>query len=283
MNISKEFCFCTLAVGDSYCAHAQMLAQDIQTHMPGTQLCVLTDQPEKFKEFTHVLAFKHHIQSVQGFHDKRFVLEKALSLFESCMFLDSDVRVLGPIIGEMNWAPGITARAGTNLIKHMGNTRDPKKLEVIKAAAQKLDIDLKQVQWFHEFMFVMKRQNGLEKEFFQLWQTISYFFEVRGIYRGEGYSMGLAAAHIGMKIDFFQGDKFQFFKDKIERVKIKKGRSDLQEKKIYFDTHQNIEHASRPRHKKIAKKLINPIVFYYRLLRLRIFMEKDMGFQQIFR
>ncbi|MEG4425843.1 hypothetical protein QUA46_20090 [Microcoleus sp. MON2_D6] len=259
-----------------------MLAQDIQTHMPSTTLCILSDQPEQFKNFPHVLVFKHHLQSVKGYHDKRFVLEKALSLFESCMFLDSDVRLLGPLVEEMNWSPGITARAGTDLVKHIQNIKNPKEIEVIKAAGQKLNIDLQQVKWLHEFMFVMKRQNGLEGEFFELWQTISYFFEMQEIYHGEGYAMGLAAARIGMTFDFFREDKFPFFKDNIERVRIQNGQAIIQEKQIYFDIHKQIEYPKRSLWKKINNKLSKQVVFYYRLFRLRVFIKKDPNYYKIF-
>lgn len=282
MDRSEKFCFCTLAVGDRYRAHVKMLAQDIQTHMPSTTLCILSDQPEQFKNFPHVLVFKHHLQSVKGYHDKRFVLEKALSLFESYMFLDSDVRLLGPLVEEMNWSPGITARAGTDLVKHIQNIKNPKEIEVIKAAGKKLNIDLQQVKWLHEFMFVMKRQNGLEGEFFELWQTISYFFEMQEIYHGEGYAMGLAAARIGMTFDFFREDKFPFFKDNIERVRIQNGQAIIQEKQIYFDIHKQIEYPKRSLWEKINNKLSKQVVFYYQLFRLRVFIKKDPNYYKIF-
>ena len=282
MDTFQEFCFCTLAVGDRYRAHAEVLAQDIQNHMPSKTLCVLTDRPEQFARFPHVLAFKHHLQSVKGYHDKRFVLKKSLSLFESCMFLDSDIRVLGSVVEELKWSPGITARAGTSLVNHMKTITNQKELKVIKEAAQKLNIDIQQVQWLHEFMFVMKKQNGLEEDFFELWQTISYFFEVQGIYNGECYAMGLAAARIGMTLDFFREDKFLFFKDNIERIRIKNGQSDLQDKQIYFDIHREIEYPKYSLWKKVKNKLSRQVVFYYRLLRLRIFMREDPNFYKFF-
>lgn len=282
MDTSKTFCFCTLAVGHRYRAHAELLVQDIQEHMPSTALCILTDRPEQFSEFPRVLAFKHQLQSVKGYHDKRFVLEKSLSLFESCMFLDADVRVLGSVTKEMQWSPGITARAGTDLVSRMKIIRNQKETRVIKEAAKKLNIDLEKVQWLHEFMFVMKRQNGLEAEFFRLWQTTSYFFESQGIYHGECYSMGLAAAQIGMKIDYFREDRFPFFKDNIERIRINKGQSNHEEKQIYFDVHKEIEYPKRSSLKKVKDKLSQKTVFYYRLLKLRTFARKDPDFRRIF-
>lgn len=282
MNMSQKFCFCTLAVGERYRTHARMLAKDIQQHAQNTALCVLTDKPESFKEFPHVLAFKHRLQSVKGYHDKRFVLEKALSLFESCMFLDSDVRIIDAVVKEMNSPPGITARAGCDLLRHIANMKNPKEIEVIEEVAEKLNIDLQKVQWFHEFMFAMRGQDGLEKNFFQLWQTISYLFEMRGIYHGEGYAMGLAAAKVGMNIAFDRKDKFAFFKDNIERIRIKKGQSNFQEKQIYFDIHKNIEYRNRSRLQKISDKLIQKAVLSYRLLRLRKVARKDSDFHKLF-
>ena len=283
MNTFQEFCFCTLAVGDRYRAHAQVLARDIHKHMPSKTLCVLTDQPKQFAEFPHVLAFKHHLQSVKGYHDKRFVLEKSLSLFESCMFLDSDVRVLGTTFEDLKWSPGITARAGANLADRMQTITNQKEIKVIKEAAQKLNVDIQQAQWLHEFMFVMKRQNGLEGDFFELWQTISYFFEMQGIYDGEGYAMGLAAARIRMTFTFSREDAFPFFKDNIEKVRVKNGQSSLQDKQIYFDIHREIEYPKHSLWEKVQNKLSKQAVFYYRLLRLRIFVKKDPNFSKIFR
>jgi hypothetical protein len=282
MNMSQKFCFCTLAVGERYRHHSLILAKDIQEYMPNTAFCILTDQPEFFQEFSHVLAFKHHIQSVKGYHDKRFVLEKALSISESCMFLDADVRILGSVVGEMNWHSGITARAGSDLLRRMADISNDKEIQIIEEVAQKLNIDLQQVQWLHEFMFAMKGQEGLEKEFFQLWQTISYFFEMQGIYHGEGYAMGLAAAKVGMTIRFEREDKFPFFKDNIERIRIKKGQSNLSEKQIYFDIQKSIEYPKRSILRKITDKLIQETVFRYRLLRLRNLVKNDANFYQIF-
>ena len=128
----------------------------------------------------------------------------------------------------------------------------------------------------------MKRQNGLEEDFFELWQTISYFFELQGIYDGEGSVMGLAAARIGMTFDFFREDKFLFFKDNIERVRVKNGQSSLQDKQIYFDIHKKIESPKSFIWDKVRNKLIKKAVFYYRLLRLRFFVKQDPKFHTIF-
>ncbi|WP_427162476.1 hypothetical protein ACQFX9_13535 [Aliinostoc sp. HNIBRCY26] len=283
MNESKDFCFCTLAVGERYRKHTRMLAQDIQQYTPNINLCVLTDQPEDFQDCPHVIGFKHKLKSVKGYHDKRFVLDKALSLFESCMFLDADVRILDTFVEEMNWPLGISARAGCNLLSHMQNMTSKQEIQTIQEAATKLNVDLKEVQWLHEFMFVMRRQEGLEKEFFELWQSISYFFEMRGIYHGEGFAMGLAAAKVGMNMGFFREDVIPFFKDNIEQVRIKTNKSALENTRKYFDMHREIEHPQLSLSKKVINKLTKKAEFYQRLLRLKYVINADTNFRNLFK
>jgi hypothetical protein len=268
-NMSDQFCFCTLAVGHRYRRHARMLADDIQQYAPHKLLIVLTDQPTDFQDCLHVIAIKHTLQSVKGYHDKRCVIEQSLERFDACLFLDSDVRILGPVPTSIDWLPGITARTGCSILKHNSGDRPRKELAVIEQAAHKLAINLDQTQWFHEFMFAVKKQAGAETDFLTLWQTISYFFELQGVYDGEGNVMGLAAAKAGFPIQFDTEDRFPFFKDNIERVRIKHGQSDLKEKQAYFDIHREIEHSRHAIWQKAINKLTRKVVLTYRLLKLR--------------
>lgn len=276
----KEFCFCTLAVGNRYRRHAQLLAKDIQQYSPTTSFVVLTDRPDDFKPHSHVIPFKHRLQSVQGYHDKRFVLEQSLALFDTCIFLDSDVRIIGFVNKEMKFLPGITARTGCNILQH--NTDKPIVLETIEKVATKLEIDLQETKWFHEFMFTIQKQDGVELEFLKLWQTISYLFEMQGIYAREGDVMGLAAAKVGLSIRFDSTDRFPFFKDNIERVRIKNGQSHLHDKQIYFDIQKQIEYSKRSIVRKALDKFMALAVFIYRLLRLRVVATRNAEFQKLF-
>lgn len=280
--MADGFCFGTLAVGDRYCQHAQMLAKDIQNYAPTRKLIVLSDRPQDFQQYSQVLAFPHQLQSVKGYHDKRFVLEKALSLFETCILLDADVRIIGSVGTDLKWPPGITARAGCSLAKQLQDIRKPYEIEVIQTVARYLDLDVNNVQWLHEFMFAMTRQNGKEAEFFQLWQTISYFFESQGIYYGEGYAMGFAAAKVGLDFGFDRTDWFPFFKDNIEKVRIKNGQSQRQDKQPYFDTHHKIEYPPRSLPQKAWMKLKKSVSLYPRLWRLRRQKREDIYYQKLF-
>jgi hypothetical protein len=276
-----EFCFCTLAVGARYRNHAQILASDIQRYSPKTSFVVLTDQPADFKHYPHVITSKHRLQSMKGYHDKRFVIEKALELFDICLYLDSDVRIVGSVPTTMEWLPGITARTGCNILKHNSDGRRHKALSVIKEVAHKLDVKLEETQWFHEFMFAVKKQAGAEAEFLRLWQTISYFFEMQGLYGGEGDVMGLAAAKAGLSIRFDTEDRFPFFKDKIEQVRINCGQSSLEDKRIYFETHEKIEYPNYSIWRRGVEKLMRRIAFLHRLLKLKYLSKKKLEFQKL--
>jgi hypothetical protein len=267
----SKFCFGTLAVGKRYRNHGKMLAKDILKQAPNVSFVVLTDRPADFIEYQNVIAIKHRLQSVKGYHDKRFVIEKSLERFDTCIFLDSDVRIIGPVPEQLKWLPGITARTGCNILKHNTGTKLRVAFAVIEQVAQKLDINLQETKWFHEFMFVVTKQAGAEKDFLKLWQSISTVFEMQGIYDGEGNVMGLAAAKAGLTIRFDSEDSFPFFKDNIEQVRVKAGQSKLADKEIYFQMHKEIESPKRSILKKIVDKITRKAVFFYRLLKLRYF------------
>ncbi|MCC5897158.1 MAG: hypothetical protein JJU32_04470 [Phormidium sp. BM_Day4_Bin.17] len=281
--MSNSYCFCTLSVGSRYRNHAKELARDVEKYAPGIPFVILTDKPDDFSEFSSVLAFYHRLQSVKGYHDKRLVLEKSLSLFESCIFMDADMRILSPVPDDLSWNPGLTGRAGCALVKHLDNMNNNRKTEIVNKIAKAIQIDIEEVKWLHEFSFVLRRQSGKEAEFFRAWQTLSYLFESEGLYSGEGYSMGLAAAKVGLNFSFDRTDWFEFFKDKIEKQRIKQGKSGLTDKTIYFEEHKAIENPPKSLLSKAIAKTFNQIFFYYRLLRLRRQRGQDEDFKSLFK
>lgn len=111
MNQDK-FCFCTLALGKPYRALAGLLARDLQLYSPHTTFIILTDCPQEFSKYPQVLAFQHQQEGVKCYHDKRFAIAKALSLFNSCVFMDSGMRILESLPEDIEWLlePGISAR-----------------------------------------------------------------------------------------------------------------------------------------------------------------------------
>lgn len=279
--MSESFCFGTLAVGPRYRAHAQLLAADIQEYAPNKTLVILTDKLDEFKQFSHVLAYKHHIESVKGYYDKSFVIENALANFETCLFLDSDLRILGPVPEYMDFAPGLTGRFGCPILKHNKNLRKGPGLPLIETVGKGFKLDFDKVSWLHECFFAVRRQEGLEKRFFHYWKLLGYYFQTKGVYSGVGNIMGLAAAIAEFSVEFKRDDFFPFFKDCIEKFNIKEGKSTWENKAAYFKAHQDIEYPSRGLVGKITHKISSQIGCYSRLAQIYWSASQDEDFKKL--
>jgi hypothetical protein len=167
---SIKFCFCTLALGINYRNLALELAQDLKKYSPNILLVILTDKPQHFSNFPNVLAFKHRQKSVGCYHDKLFVIEKALSQFHSCIFIDADMRILASVPEDLEWQPGITAKiAWHNIVKHNKNKIE---INILGKIAQKLNLNLEDITFVHECLFVVTRDEGRELEFLKNWEKL---------------------------------------------------------------------------------------------------------------
>ncbi|MCA1990918.1 MAG: hypothetical protein LDL41_02565 [Coleofasciculus sp. S288] len=196
----KEFCFCTLALGNKYRLLAKELARDLEQYSPGTVLVVGTDSPKDFKACNNVLAFKLKQAGIlHCYHDKRFVIDKALSRFRVAIQIDADTRIVDNVPDPIEWLPGITAGHLENLVEHV-ETYTPERLESLKEIALKLNIPLEKTTYVGESLFFVSRDGGKEKEFIKHWDTIARYLELKGIHSGEGNAIGMAAAKAGLKI-----------------------------------------------------------------------------------
>ncbi len=274
----EKFCFCTLALGKRYRLLALELAKDLEKYAPNATFLVLTDNLQDFKEAKNVLALKHQ-QKLWCDNDKSFLIEEALSLFDYCICIDADMRVLAPVSSDLKWLPGITARSYSNLVKHHKEKRQ-KVLAVIKKIAAKLDVDIESedVKWIHEFLFVVKKESGKEIEFIKLFKKISRYLELNGIETGAGSAMGLAAAKVGFAVRHDPVDRISFFKDRIELERIKSGQVDREDKLVYFEKQQSLEFPQYSIPKKIVVKLSKYIKDLVRSIRLRIHTLSDFSF-----
>ncbi len=265
-----SYCFCSLATGQRYRAHAKQLAQDLQKHAPETVLLLLTDKPKEFDPFPNVQAVPHRLQSVKGYYDKRFVIRQAFSQFEACIFVDSDIRVLGPIPETLELTPGLMARYGCGIIKHNTQLKIRPAFPLIQETAQALNVDLEETVWFHEFMFSLRKQQGKEEAFLEAFEHIGERFERAGTYDGVGNVMGLAAAASGLTVTFHREDWFPCFKDNIQKEKIKSGEADPNVMKAEFAQHREIEYPQRTLPQRIKHRLMSEAGFFYRLAKLRL-------------
>ncbi|BAY28785.1 hypothetical protein NIES2107_06170 [Nostoc carneum NIES-2107] len=286
----QEVCFCSLALGERYRSHALLLAQDIEKNLPGIYLLLLTDKPQEFSKYSHVLALKHQQQSIGCYHDKRFVIAKALSLFNTCIFVDADIRILDRFLSEIKWLPGITAISCTSIAKHnqvyIDSVNDKYKLkrskdiEILRKLAKKLDLDLEDtnIQFVMEMLFVITRQDGKEIEFLNHWNNIALYCELNGFYGAEGYAIGMAAAKAGLQVQWDAMQEIVYFKDWVQMQKIKKGQANADDTLIYFQQHEAIEYRQSSLLQKIKRRLEKFIGYYYRYFYLRIVSLNNFNF-----
>ncbi|MEM1425570.1 MAG: hypothetical protein AAGF75_03305, partial [Cyanobacteria bacterium P01_H01_bin.130] len=197
---NNNYCFCTLALGKRYREYVLSLAQDLRQHAPGTKIVVFTDNPKDFVACANVLPFYHRQQGVLNcFHDKRFALAQSLSVYPSAIFIDADTRISTPVPEDVVWSPGITGR-WENLEEHVAKYC-PERLPAIRAVSKKMGIDLPQVNWMGDSLFVITRDGGREQTFFDAWARIGLYMELNGIHAGQGIVMGLAAESMGWKLN----------------------------------------------------------------------------------
>ncbi|MEH1766267.1 MAG: hypothetical protein V7L27_21090 [Nostoc sp.] len=281
----QQFCFCTLALGKVYRALAGLLAKDLELYSPNTAFIILTDQPQEFSKYPQVLAFQHQQQGVKCYHDKKFAIAKALSLFNSCIFIDSDMRILAPVPEDMEWLlePGISARACMEMPKKFAKalTKTDKnflrEIEVIKKAAQFLNLDpeCENVTFVHEYLFSVTKSTGKEVDFLETWSILAKYFERNGVYEGEGNAIGLAAYKAGLPVRWSEMSGISFFNNKTELIKIQKGQSNMDEMLTYFEEHKRIAHPKRSILEKIVFKLSKAIMHFYRAIKYRIEWQEE--------
>lgn len=258
----QKFCFETLAMGQEYSALAALLAKDIAQFSPGSSFVILTDRPDDFSYHLNVLPFYHWRQSVGCHQDKVHVVREALSLFDSCMFLDADMRILAPFQPGDSWLPGITARSCPSIFKHfttqIKNVNQAKRmLSIVRKAARKFNLDLQdeQIKFVHEFLFVVTKDSGKEANFLTLWEQLGRFFDSKGLHGDTGSAIGLAAAKAKLSVRQSLMEDFEFFKDQIEQVTIFRGQADAPKTLTYSETYSEVWHQLAQSDRSLPQKL----------------------------
>lgn len=277
----RNFCFCTFTSGATYRALTKLLARDLEKYAPEISFIILTDKPDDFSQHKNVCAFEHKRQAISYHHERRFAIAKSLEKFHSCMYLDADLRICAPVPQNMNWLPGITARSCTYMINHIKeqiDKKDPPRPQALddfkfyKKMARKvgLDIETDRVMYLNEFLFVVTRDDGKELEFLKYWDKLAIYSALNGHFEDPGFPIGMAAKKAGLELRLDRMDGLDFFDDRVEKIRISKGQSDLASKKEYFDAQYRIENSQRPFLQKMIGKIRKTVDFYYRSIRLNI-------------
>lgn len=253
MTIQKAYCFCTLSLGERYRLMTKELAKDLEKYAPGTYLVVGTDQPKDFENCTNVLPFKHNKTGIlHCYNDKLFVIENALSKFQSAIHIDSDTKILSDLPDILNISCPMIAYS-ENLINHVTKYRS-EDLELLKKLALKLDIPIEKADWIGESLYIISRDNGQEQEFIKTWKILASYAELKGMHSGEGNLMGLAAAKVGWKVN--KNETWEFIKNNT----------------------QHLDASYNPQKLTFLDKLKRKFDYHYRLNKARIIALKDFDF-----
>ena len=206
---------------------------------------------------------------------KDFAIAKSLALFDACIFLDSDMRILAEVPEELPWLlePGIKARACMTMpqkFAQMGmGEHVNKELNLVKQAAAKLNLleDWENIMFVHEYLISVTKDRNKEVDFLETWEKLAHFFETNGLYYGEGNAIALAAHKVGMKIGWSEFPGVSFFNKHIELVRIKNGQSTMEEMQIYFTEHDQIIYPRQNAIKRLFHKLDTQMRLMYRQIR----------------
>jgi hypothetical protein len=108
--MNQDFCFSILALKPKYQLLAKGFAEDLEKHCPEMPIVVGTDNPDVFRACRNVSAFKLEKRGIlHCYHDKRFVMEKALEKFQVVIQIDADTRITGSLPNLTNLQPCLAA------------------------------------------------------------------------------------------------------------------------------------------------------------------------------
>ncbi|MGD1714623.1 hypothetical protein [Dapis sp. BLCC M172] len=283
----KEYCFGTLAVGKEYQSLALLLAKDLEIYAPETKLVIVTNNPKYFNKQCNVLAYKYQGNSVKIYNDKRLVIEKALSMYNTCIFLDADIRIGQKVPADLEFPPGILAFSCWSLFKFMNRKNDQPNIvnkeywlrqEIITKVSNYWQINLEKSKFVQDFAFIITKNEKYD-HFIKTWEIIAGYLELKGIYAGAGFIIGLAAAHTGFAINYDYEKKIKFFKDRLTLEKIRKEQEVNEQELQFLEERKSISY-SHNIFVKINKKLKSKLVFWIRLLSLKI---TTLKYQEIYR
>ncbi len=267
-----KYCFATAAFGRSYRSLAKLLAMDLAQYAPSFPLVIITDQPKDFQEHPNVIIFKHWCRGVQAYHERRFAINYALNYSDTVIYFDADVRICSPVPTDLAFSPGLTARSSCRLSKHLQNhLHSPRKKEIIVKMAGKVGISLDDpaLKFINEFLFVIKADHGRELEFLRVWGELAIYADTLGLHKNPTHAMTLAAVKTNFPILRSDMEGLDFFDDRVEQYKIKKGISQPESKAEYFRAQQDVEQKKRTLLERVQKKVLKPLITNYHFIRVK--------------
>jgi hypothetical protein len=196
-----DYCFCTLALRSSYRTIAKNLAEDLKKYAPKVTLIIFSDEPDDFKDYQNILAFKYNQKGIPHcWNDRRFVVEKALSMYRTAIHIDADTRILANVPEQIEWQPGITAMTD-DLLPNAQNWMYAPDVKLMQNVANQFKIPLEKAKLIHESLYIITKDEGRELEFLKQWDILAKTLELKGYTSSDGFIMGMAAQKVGWSIN----------------------------------------------------------------------------------
>jgi hypothetical protein len=194
-----DFSFATLALGKPYRDMAKTLADDLSIHAPGRLLVIATDAPEDFNGCANIRAHPHRQRGLfKCWNDKRFAVGLALQHYsEGALFYDADSRILETLPVEIDITAPLTTDWCPNLREQAEQYLNPRERNLVLQTCFSLGLDPSKITYVDDNIYLVRKDNGRERVFFEIWGKLAAFFDFQGAEIPDGTCMGIAAAVIG--------------------------------------------------------------------------------------
>lgn len=247
-----NFAFCTLTYGEKYIMVGDSLIK--QLNDMNYHVFVLTNNIKHYKK-SNLLTPIQYTKDYFSFHEKRIILQECLKYYDTAIFLDADMYIKD--IDDLNIfedvEPGLHIFTNFGHIGHtflnndvticnhpgLRNTKYGKRgLEELKKLGynykKNIDGELHYLEHFLEGRWLIKKDEGKEKRFFEIWDSLVDFCEkfdielnyVDSIGAGEGAIMAISAYNSGIKLhsvsilcDFINKHFISNYIEKINNIK----------------------------------------------------------------
>ena len=226
-NLDTGFAFCTIVYGPKYLKLSAKLIEQI-TGL-GHTMFVLTNEPDALSNHEKIIKIKYN-KDYFSFHEKLVIVRECLKTFDTAIFLDSDVVLIN--INDLNFFKDI--QPGLHIFATFGNIgstffsddhppcqhddhRNTKYGAQGVNFVEKLGYKYKQrfhkevdredyLEHFLEGRWILKKDNGKENIFLEIWDSLVNFCEdfdktlgyTKSIGAGEGAAMSIAAHNCGI-------------------------------------------------------------------------------------
>jgi hypothetical protein len=231
----NDFVFCTVAYGEKYRRFSKSLIEDVVIR--GGCIYILTDDINYYSDYreNNSVSLVKYKNEIFSFNQKKEIVKECLKDFSTVFFLDSDVRIFD--VENFDFLKDIDE--GLHIFNTFGNigdtflNNDINKYERPNQRNTKygdkglsflLENNLKYTKSYHgkdfpeapiehflEGKWILKKNNGAENIFFEIWEKISSFSEgidlelgfKSTLGAGEGANMSIAAYNSGIKLNLY--------------------------------------------------------------------------------